>query len=72
MNSVELANQLIERAKKIEEFIVTKQLPNGFSFSGTIPYDMWIQGTVAEIRVWAISAEEADKTVTEWINRQIS
>lgn len=72
MNSVELSWQLIERAKRIQEYIVTKKLPNGFSFRGKIPYDMWLHGTVAEIRVWAISAEEADKIVTEWINGQIS
>lgn len=68
MNSIELAKNLIERAKNLQEYIVTKHLPEGFCFTGTVPYDMWIDGRIAEIRVWAISAEEADKLATDWIN----
>jgi hypothetical protein len=68
MNSVELAKQLIERAKNLQEFIVTRKLPEGFCLTGVVPFDMWIDGRIAEIRVWAISAEEADELVTKWLN----
>jgi len=71
MNSAELANQLINRARNLQEWIVTKQLPNGFCFNGQVPFDMWIAGTTAEIKVWAVTAEEADQIVTEWIQGRI-
>lgn len=70
MNSAELAQHLIERAKNLQEFIVTKKLPNGFTFGGRVPFDMWFTGTVAEIKVFALDAEEANKLVDDWLKER--
>ena len=70
-----MANDLISRVKsgKLEQFIVTKTLPEQFVLNGRIPFDLYIfpkEGyQIAEIKVWAVSAIDADNIVDEWIKR---
>ena len=59
MNSVDMANNLIFRAKHLNEFTVTTELPEDFRFNGTIPFDMQITGTILEAKVWAVDFDEA-------------
>jgi len=72
-NSAEMANDLISRVKsgKLEQFIVTKTLPEEFVLNGRVPFDLFIFSRegyqIAEIKVWAVSATDADKTADEWI-----
>jgi len=72
-NSAEMANDLISRVKsgKLEQFIVTKTLPKEFVLNGRVPFDLFIFSRegyqIAEIKVWAVSATDADKTADEWI-----
>ena len=46
MNSVELANNLINRAKNLQEFTVTTKLTGKLRFKGEVPFDMTIKGNV--------------------------
>jgi len=59
MNSVDMANNLIFRAKHLQEFIVTTEVPDDFRFNGLIPFDMNIVGSILEAKVWAVDFEEA-------------
>jgi hypothetical protein len=59
MNSVDMANNLIFRAKHLQEFIVTTEVPDDFRFNGLIPFDMEIVGSILEAKVWAIDFNEA-------------
>jgi len=59
MNSVDMANDLIFRAKHIEEFTVTTEVPDDFRFNGLVPFDMQITGSIIEAKVWAIDFSEA-------------
>ena len=64
----DIANKLIYRAKNLSEWIVTKRIPFGFKFLGASPFDMYIdERGIAEIRVWAVTAQEAEETVDKWI-----
>ena len=42
MNSVDMANNLIFRAKNLHEFTVTTEVPEDFRFNGVVPFDMSI------------------------------
>jgi hypothetical protein len=65
----DIAERLIYRAKNLSEWIVTKRIPFGFIFLGASPFDMYIdERGIAEIRVWAVTAQEADEKVDKWIN----
>ena len=59
MNSVDMATNLIFRAKNLQEFTVTTELPDDFAFRGVIPFDMQITGNILEAKVWAVDFNEA-------------
>ena len=59
MNSVDMANNLISRAKNLQEFTVTTNVPENFRFNGTIPFDMEIKENIIYAKVWAVDFNEA-------------
>lgn len=67
MNSVDMATNLIFRAKNLQEFTVTTELPDDFAFRGVIPFDMQITGTILEARVWAVDFDEAVNRLNEFL-----
>jgi hypothetical protein len=67
MNSVDMANNLIFRAKNLHEFIVTTDVPEDFRFNGVVPFDMQIVNNQIEAKVWAIDFDEAAHRLNEWL-----
>lgn len=67
MNSVDMASNLINRAKHLKEFIVTTTVPDGFRFNGLIPFDMKIDGDNLEAKVYAIDFDEAAHRLNEYL-----
>ncbi len=67
MNSVDMANNLIFRAKNLHEFIVTTEVPEDFRFNGVVPFDMKIENNTIEAEVWGIDFDEAVKRLDEWL-----
>jgi len=67
MNSVDMATNLIFRAKNLQEFTVTTELPDDFAFRGVIPFDMQITGNILEARVWAVDFDEAVDRLNQFL-----
>jgi hypothetical protein len=67
MNSVDMVTNLIFRAKNLQEFTVTTELPDDFSFGGIIPFDMQITGSILEAKVWAVDFDEAVHRLNEFL-----
>ena len=67
MNSVDMATNLIFRAKNLQEFIVTTELPDDFAFRGVIPFDIQITGSILEAKVWAVDFNEAVDRLNEFL-----
>ncbi len=67
MNSVDMANNLIFRAKNLHEFIVTTEVPEDFRFNGVVPFDMQIVDNQIEAKVWAVDFDEAAHRLNEWL-----
>ena len=67
MNSVDMATNLIFRARNLQEFTVTTEVPNGVRFNGVIPFDINITGTMLEARVWAVDFDEAVHRLNEFL-----
>lgn len=67
MNSVDMATNLIFRAKHLQEFVVTTELPDDFRFQGIVPFDMQITGNILEAKVWAIDFNEAVDRLNEFL-----
>ena len=51
--------EVIDRARRMQDFEVQVTVPEDFRFMGSIPYDMEIVGDQAFVVVPAVSIEEA-------------
>ena len=67
MNSVDMANNLIFRAKNLQEFVVTTEVPEDFRFNGVVPFDMSIVDNQIEAKVWAVDFNEAAKRLDDFL-----
>ncbi len=66
MNSVDMANNLINRAKNLKEFVVLREFDD--IPTGVIKFDIkHTQGELARIFVHALTQEEAEKMVDQWM-----
>lgn len=68
MNSIDMADNLIFRAKHLNEFVVTTTVPDDFRFNGLIPYDIKIDGDQIAAKVWAVTFEEAVDRFDQWLD----
>jgi hypothetical protein len=67
MNSVDMMNNLISRAKNLQEFTVTTDVPEDFRFNGLIPFDMEIKEGVIYAKVYGIDFNEAVDRLNEFL-----
>ena len=67
MNSVDMANNLIFRAKNLHEFVVTTEVPEDFRLNGIVPFDMHITEGILEAKVWAVDFNEAVYRLNEFL-----
>jgi hypothetical protein len=67
MNSVDMANDLINRAKNLKKFEVKRLLENGIMFNGTIPFDIKGKDDCYWIYAYAVTQEEAEAQVDIWL-----
>ena len=57
---------VIDRARRMQDFEVQVEVPEGFRFTGSIPYDMEIVGDQAFVVVPAETIEEAVQKANEF------
>jgi hypothetical protein len=67
MNSVDMANDLIFRARNLQEFVVETDTPEDFRFNGVVPFDMSITDGVISAKVLAIDFDEAVAVFDKWL-----
>jgi hypothetical protein len=71
MNSVDMANDLINRAKNLKKFEVKRMLENGILFNGTIPFDIKGKDDCYWIYAYAVTQEEAEAQVDLWLKDRV-
>ena len=67
MNSVDMANNLIFRAKNLQEFIVITEVPKDFRLDGVVPFDINIAEGILEAKVWSVDFNEAAHRLNEFL-----
>ena len=67
MNSVDMANNLIFRAKNLHEFTVITTVPDGLAFHGVVPFDIKIEDGRISAKVWAVDFNEAVHRFDEFL-----
>jgi len=71
MNSVDMANDLINRAKNLKKFEVKRMLENGILFNGAIPFDIKGRDDCYWIYAYAVTQEEAEAQVDTWLKDRV-
>jgi len=72
MNSVDMANDLINRARNLKRFEVKRMLENGILFTGgPIPFDIKGKDECYWIYAYAVTQEEAEAQVDTWLKDRI-
>jgi hypothetical protein len=67
MNSAEMAQDLINRAKSLKEFVIERELPENFEFYGAVPFDMYIKDGMGKFKVVALNENEAAIEVDNYL-----
>jgi hypothetical protein len=71
INAKDQADQLINRAKHLQKFLVFRDMEEIIFNGNPIPYTMnHVMGGPVEITVPAMNQEEAEQRVNEWLNGQ--
>ncbi len=71
MNSVDMANDLINRAKNLKKFEVKRMLEDGILFNGPVPFDIKGKDDCYWIYAYAVTQEEAEAQVDEWLKDRV-
>ena len=58
--------QVLDGIKGLQQFVVQVPVPEEFRFTGAVPFDMEIAGSVAMVTVWALTQEEAQTRAEEF------
>jgi len=67
MNSVDMANDLINRARNLKKFEVKRMLEKGILFNGSVPFDIKGKDDCFWIYAYAVTQEEAEAKVDAWL-----
>lgn len=62
-----MMHDLINRAKNLQEFEVTTDVPENFRFNGLIPFDIQIKDSIIYAKVYAVDFNEACIRLNEWL-----
>jgi hypothetical protein len=63
----DIMDHFISRAKYLQEFDVTTELPKDFRFNGVVPFDLNIKDGIIYAKVWAIDFDEAAKRLDDFL-----
>jgi hypothetical protein len=67
MNSVDIANNLIYRAKNIQKFTVETEVDHPIAFKGEVPFDLRIKDGILSAEIYAIDFDEACKLLNNFL-----
>jgi hypothetical protein len=67
VNSVDMAQALIHRAKNLQEYAVELELTEPLRLNGVIPFDISIKDEILTARVYAMNFDEAVNIVSTYI-----
>ena len=65
----ETIGTILDRIKNLKVFDVKVDIPEGFHFSGVIPFDASISQNKGVFKVYASTQEEADEKVNSYLAR---
>jgi hypothetical protein len=58
--------QVLARIQGLKQFVVRVPVPEEFRFTGAVPFDLEIVGSIAMVTVWALTQEEAQRRAEQF------
>jgi hypothetical protein len=58
--------QVLNRIKGLKQFVVRVPVPEEFRFTGAVPFDLEIVGSIAMVTVWALTQDEAQRKAEQF------
>jgi hypothetical protein len=58
--------QVLDRIRGLQQFVVRVPVPDEFRFTGAVPFDLEIVGNVAMVTVWAATQQEAQQRAEQF------
>ena len=58
--------QVLDRIKGLKQFVVRVPVPEEFCFTGAVPFDLEIVGSIAMVTVWAATQQEAQQRAEQF------
>jgi hypothetical protein len=58
--------QVLERIRGLKQFVVRVPVPEEFRFTGAVPFDLEIVGSIAMVTVWAADQAEAQQRAEQF------
>lgn len=58
--------QVLDRIRGLKQFVVRVPVPEEFRFTGSVPFDLEIVGSVAMVTVWAADQQEAQQRANKF------
>jgi hypothetical protein len=62
-----IVDSVIDRVKNLNKFTITQAVPEGFRFTGEIPYDLKISEGAISVDIWAVSFDEANSKFDQFM-----
>lgn len=67
MNTVDMANDLIHRARNLKQYIIEREITDSIIFDGAVPFDIRATREKAWFTVYAVTLQEAEAQVDNWL-----
>jgi hypothetical protein len=71
MNSVDMANDLINRARNLKRFEIKRMLDGPIQFNGVVPFTMSINQDCLWAEVYAVTEAEAEAQLDVWLQERL-
>ena len=65
-NVTDTIRQVLDRIRGLKQFVVQVPVPEDFRFTGAVPFDLEIVGSVAMVTVWAADQAEAQQRAEQF------
>jgi hypothetical protein len=65
-NVTNTIKQVLDRIRGLKQFVVQVPVPEEFQFTGAVPFDLEIVGSVAMVTVWAADQAEAQQRAEQF------
>ena len=65
-NVTDTIRQVLDRIRGLKQFVVRVPVPEDFRFTGAVPFDLEIVGSIALVTVWAATQQEAQQRAEQF------